>query len=212
MPAGLMELMARKDKRLQSRTTLELIISTATVMRNYYFATAELFINGINWQPQLRTGSQIKTSLTRSADQVSVELQNADTELGIEFLSLGQLIYGASAKVGRYWKDLESGAEYHKVLLTGVVVGLQVDENVTRLTAVSEPYAQVSVGASRRVAPSCQWTFRDPTTCGFNGSQLICNFLLNHADGCEGRHGTPLKFAKFGGMAFLNSSSRLKTL
>jgi phage-related protein len=96
-------------------------------------------------------------------------------------------------------------------MLTGVLVGLQVDEQVVRVTAVSEPYANVSVGATRRVTNLCQWRFRDPSTCGFNGSLLTCNFMLNNAGGCEGRHGTPLKQAKFGGFAYLNSSSRLKT-
>lgn len=216
MPAGLMALLARKDKRIESRTTLEVLIDNGDILRAYYLASAGLAFNGVNWQPLLKQGSQFKSSLTRAADQAAVELFNADTEIGKEFLGLGQALYGASAKIGRYWRDLDGGAEFHKVFLTGVVVGLSVDENVARLTAVSEPYANISVGASRRVTTLCQWQFRNPNTCGFAGSLLTCNFMLNHVDGCEGRHGggvgDSLKRAKFGGMAFLNSKSRLTTL
>lgn len=212
MPAGLTTWLARKDKRVESHTTLQVSISNTELLRDYYFATAELFFMGVTWEGRLRQGSQIKSSLTRSADSATCELQNADTATGLEFLSLGKSIYGAEMKIGRYWKDLESGGEFHKVLLTGPVVGLEVNENVVRLTAVSEPYAQVSVGATRRVTTLCQWQFRNPNTCGYAGSLLTCNFMLNDADGCEGRHGTPLKRAKNGSFAFLSSKSRLQTL
>jgi len=212
MPAGLMDLLSRKDKQIESHTTLQVSINNADLTRNYYFASAQLMILGATWQPQLRQGSQIRANLARASDQATVDLQNVDTEIGLEFLSLGSLLYGSTAKIGRYWRDLQSGVDFHKVLLTGPIVGLQVDEQVVRVTAVSEPYANLSVGATRRAALSCQWNFRDPSTCQYAGTLLTCNFLLNHTDGCEGRHGTPLKRAKFGAFAYLSSKSRLKTI
>lgn len=214
--ASLQELFKRNRKRIKSHTTAEILVATSSVTRNYYFASADLTINGIVYQPQLRRGSEIKSSLTRAADQASVDLQNVDTVIGREFLSLGQSIYGATAKLGRFWNDLDSGTQSHEIFLTGVVVGFRGGQNLTRVDFVADPYAQVSVGATRRVVPSCQWRFREPTTCGYAGSLLTCNFLLDHTDGCEGRHGggvgATLKRAKFGGFVFLNSGSRLKTI
>ncbi len=211
-----MELLARKDKQIESHTTLEVSINTTSVVKNYYFASAELVLDGITWQPQLRKGSEIKASLTRAADQATVDLQNVDSELGKEFLTLGESLNGADAKLGRYWKDLESSAEYHHVMFAGVVVGVPIDENAATITMISEPYANISVGASRRVTTSCQWEFRNPLTCGYAGSLLTCNFQLNSTNGCEGRHGggvgATLKRAKFGGFAFLSSASRLKRI
>lgn len=216
MPTGLMTLLVRKDKQIESHTTLQVSINNGDIVRNYYFASAAISITGNVYAPQLRQGSQIKSSLTRASDQAAVELQNVDTILGREFLALGQSLYGAGAKIGRYWRDLISGAEFHTVLLTGVLVGLQVTENVARIAAVSEPYANISVGATRRVTNPCQWQFRNVNTCGYAGSLLTCNLNLNDTDGCEGRHGggagNSLKRAKFGGFAYLNSSSRLKTI
>lgn len=207
-----MDLLARSDKRIQTHTTAAILIDNGDILRDYRFASASLTINGIVYAAQLRKGSQIKSSLTRASDSASVELQNVDTELGREFLTLGQSLYGAETKIGRFWRDLESGAEFHKVFLTGLLVGLQIDEQIVRVTAVSEPYANISVGATRRVAPLCQWEFRNPNTCGYAGSLLVCNFRLNDSGGCDGRHGAPLKQAKNGSFAFLKSSSRLKTL
>lgn len=206
-----MEFLARDNKRVASHSTLQVFINDGDILKDYRFASAELLIDGAAYAAQLKQGSQIKSSLARSADSASVELQNVDTELGREFLELGQSLYGGEVKIGRYWKDLDSGMEWHKVFLTGPLVGLQIDENIVRITAVSEPYAQVSVGASRRVTSSCQWQFRNPNTCGYSGTLLTCNFLLNDSGGCQGRHGDPLKRAKFGGFPYLSSKSRLVT-
>lgn len=209
---GLMTLLGRRDKSIKSHTTLEMVVDTTDVKKSYYFATSALTFNNIEWLPLVKQGSQIRSSLTRASDSATIELHNADTLVGRELLALKQSLYGAAVKVGRLWRDNISAAEYHEIFLTGVVVSLSVGEEVARLTAVSEPYAQVSVGASRRVVPSCQWEFRSVLTCGYAGSELSCNFLLNDPGGCEGRHGSPLKQAKFGGMAYQNSGSRFKTI
>jgi hypothetical protein len=210
-----MELLNRKDKRIESHTTAQVTIDNGDILRDYYFASAALIINGITYTPQLRKGSQIKSSLTRASDQGSVEMQNVDTELGREFISLGQALYGAEMRIGRFWRDLDSNAEFHKVMLTGVLTGLQINEQTVALTAVSEPYANISVGATRRVTTLCQWEFRNTFTCAYAGPLLTCNFMLNHIDGCEGRHGggvgDSLKRARHGGFVFLDSSSRFKT-
>jgi hypothetical protein len=215
MPAGLMSLLARKDKQVQSRTTLQIHIDNGDILKTYYFATAELNFKGVIWKPLVLQGSQIRATLGTAADKATVELHNADTEIGKEFLALGQNLYGAEVQVGRHWKDLLSGIEKHKVFLTGPLVGFEIEEKVVRISAVSEPYANIDVGATRRVALSCQWQFRNPNTCGYNGSLLTCDFTLNGTGGCEGRHGggvgNSLKRAKFGGFAFLSSKSRLKT-
>jgi len=215
MQNGLMDLLSRKDKQVESHSTLKITIDSVTVDRTYYFATAELDFENVTWRPLLKRGDQIRASLTRAADQATCEIHNVDTLIGVEFLKLGSAIYGAEIQLGRYWLDLLSGTQYHKVLLTGPIVGMEVAEDAVRLTAVSEAYANVNVGASRAVTPICQWVYKDVSTCQYAGPQTDCNLLLNHVDGCEGRHGggvgATLKRAKYGGDPFLNSQSRLKT-
>ena len=209
MPQGLSELLRRKNKQVESHTTLQVSISNADLQREYYFASAECLINGVTYANQLRKASQIKTTLTSESDSALVDLQNADSELGKEFLGLGDSLYGSLSKVGRLWIDLDSMSQYHMVLLTGPIVGIEVDESLVHFSMVSEPYSQVSVGPTRRYTNRCQFDFREGTTCGYAGMLLTCNKMFSHADGCFGRHGDPLHRAKNGGFIYLNSAQRL---
>jgi hypothetical protein len=88
MPPGWDEIMAREDKRIESHSTLRLIIDNGDILRVWYLASARLTIDGVEYEPELRKSSRIKSSLTRAADSGSVEIQNVDTEIGREFLAL----------------------------------------------------------------------------------------------------------------------------
>lgn len=204
-----MGLLENPNARLESHTTLEVLIDNGDILRNYYFASSKLFFRGVTWEPALKQASEVKSSLTRSSDRCTVELFNADTELGKEFLSLGSAIDGAETVMGRHWIDLDSGMHFHDVLLTGALVAPPVDEDVVAVSTVSQPYANISVGASRRVSRSCQFNFRQPDTCGYAGSLLTCDFTLNGTGGCLGRHGDPLHRAKNGSFVFISGKSRL---
>ena len=139
-----------------------------------------------------------------------MEIQNVDTVFGVDALRLADSLYGAKVKLGRYWRDLRSSATFQRNLLTGLVASVEIDENVVRLGLVSDLYATINVGASEQVIRKCRWQvsgrFRG-TECGYSGALLTCNGLYDSADGCEGRHGTPLKQAKFGGFAYIESAS-----
>ena len=211
MPPGWIDLSRRRDKRILSRSTLKISISTPAITRTYYFATAEFEFQNISYRPLMRRGDRVKTSLTRAADQVTAELANVDKLIGLELLSLGSAIFGAELQLGRYKLDLISGFEGHKVFLTGPVVGFAVTEDSVRFNAVSVAYANISVGASRSVTPTCQWIYKDVSTCQSTSTLATCNLLLNHADGCSARHSGTDNRGKFGGDPYLNSQNRLKT-
>lgn len=214
LPFNFEKLLARKNKQITSHTTFQLFIEAANFNRSYYFATARLSVGGINWQPYLRKGSQIRSSITKAADTATVEIANADLALGLDLLKIRQYLYGAEMLIGRYWKDLDSGMEAHKVLFTGVIASSipQIDEAVVAISGVSTAYANVSVGAVRRVNLPCGWLYKDPSTCHYRGHQETCNYMIDHADGCHGRHGDPYKRAAIGAFAYINSGNRLQTL
>lgn len=208
MPPGWIELSARRDKQVESHSTLKITIDTPKVVRTYYFATARLELDNIIYEPLMKRGDRLSVALTRAADQMTAEIANVDSQIGLEFLSLGPALYGAEMKLGRFQRDLMSGFRGHKVFLTGPIVGFQATEDAVTLTAVSEAYANISVGASRRVTPICQWIYKDGSTCQSTSTLPTCNLLLNHADGCSARHSGTDNRAKNGGMPFLNSGSR----
>lgn len=210
MPVGLLPLFKKRETNIETHSTLQLaIFNELSPTLSYFLATAKLVITGVTFKADLRQSGAVRTSLTRAVDQVQVELQNVDTILGIDLIKAQESLAGAEAKFGRYWRDLDNDAEYHKGLLSAVVAGVDINENVVRLSLISDPYAAVSVGASRRVARLCQWRFRDPNTCGYSGAELECNFLINDTGGCQGRHGDPLKRAKHGGFVYIESKTSI---
>jgi hypothetical protein len=209
---GLQDLLARKDKNLETHSTLELSVIGGAIPQNYYFATAKIEAGGIVWQPQLRKVSSIKASLTRTTNQATVDLQNVDTVLGLEFTRIQDYLSGATAKVGRYWKDHDSGSVFHELFLSGIVAVPPVSQDVVSLTVVADMYSGVSVGARRRMTRICQWRFRQEDTCGYDGVETECNLLINSNDGCQGRHGDPLKLARYGGHPYIDPSAKLVTI
>lgn len=203
LPAGLTALLARRDAQILTHSTLQLTFPSDLAPRiDLYFATAQTQILGVNYARDLREVGAVRSSLTRAVDRSEVVLQNVDRVLGVDLLAAQDALYGTDAVIGRYFLDLDTGAEYHVPLLTGVAAGVDISETAARLAIISDVYAAVSVGASRRVVRLCQWAFRGPQ-CGYSGAELACNFLLNDAGGCQGRHGDPLKRAKFGGFVHI---------
>lgn len=210
-PTGLAE--ALKRGTLETHSTLELTLpDSATGARTLYFATAPVTVGGVKHSPQLRDTSAMKQSLTRAADRVTVDLQNVDTVLGIELINASESFYGARVRFGRYWRDIGSGAIFHKYLLTGAVVGVDVNENTARLALVSDAYAALNVGAAQPVVRNCRWEviggYKGPQ-CGSTSDFLTCNYLLDHADGCSARHSGTNNRARFGGFAYIKSQSTI---
>jgi hypothetical protein len=204
MPAGYTE-RARKG-RLRSYGTLELVILIGSEVRSYYFATASLTFNGVTWQPQLRKTPAITSTITGEADGAIVEMQNVDTILGNEFAGLERYLYGAEAKVGRYWTDPDDGWQGYKVFLTGFVKAPSDNQLTAQLKVVSDVYAPVSVGPSRFIRGLCQAPEYKGFECGSTSDLPTCPRRL--AD-CELRHPTNDHFIRHMGAPFLPGDVRV---
>lgn len=205
MAAGLDEVLNRPDSQMSSHSTLELTVDIGAEVRSYYLATASLNFNGITWRPELRETDEITANLADDASGAKIEIQNVDTLFGIEFVAIEEFLSGAEAVVGEYWKDLDRGAEWHEVLLTGLVAGLDVNEQVVQLTIIPDVYSGVSVGPFRQIRRLCQAEYKS-FECGRPATDPpTCDFTLNGAGGCDGRWGATEKFARHMGMPFLDN-------
>lgn len=194
-------------RNIATHSTLQLtLLGEGTASTGYFFSTAKIVVDTVTYQPHLVKTAQMQTSLARAVDRVELQLQNMDDVLGIDLIKAREDLYGAEVRVGRFRKDLESGAEAHKILFSGVVTSITVRQDIVIVTVISDAYAGVSVGADRRAARLCQFIFRHLLTCGYAGTQMVCNKMLNDGGGCEGRHGSPLKQAKYGGMAYIEAA------
>ncbi len=176
MPRNLRNGLAQvlKNGSAESHTWLILTLpSDIAPSENLYLATAPITIDGVKFDGQLRTGSAVKTSITRAADRASVEVQNVDTVFGVDSLRLADSLYGAKVQLGRYWRDLQSGATFSHGMLTGIVASVEINENVVKLGLISDVYSTINVGASEQVVRKCRWQiegrFRG-TECGYSGA------------------------------------------
>lgn len=206
MPAGLMEAFNRPHSRIISLSTLELFILTGAETKSYYFATGTLSFGGISWQPHLRVTDEVVSSMLGDADDAVIELQNVDTILGIEFAGMERFLYGAEAKVGFYWKDLERGAEWHKVMLTGLVEDVDDNEMVARLTVVSDIYSGVSVGPLRTTRRRCQAFPYKGFECGSVSDLPTCPRTVA---ACDERHPGDDHLARHMGAPFLPNDMKI---
>jgi len=213
MLAGLIDALNRPDSQISEHSTLELFVVIGSFdIRSYYFATATLNFGGVTWQPQLRKTDDIEFDLTSDGDEAVLELQNVDGLLGIEFVNLQQYLFGAEARVGRYWKDLDRGAEWHEIFLTGFVVGIDPGEMVMQLKVVADMYSGVSVGPLRSIQRACPLLYKG-LVCGRPASDPpTCDYTLNGAGGCDGRWGSTNKFVRFGGAPYIDTNLGLKII
>lgn len=206
MPAGLMEALNRPNARIRSYGTLELFFLIGSEARSYYFATASLSFNGVTWKPELRKTPEITSTISAEANTATVELQNVDTVWGNEFASLERYLYGAEAKVGRYWKDIERGSEWHKVLLTGFVENVSDNQNTAQLNIISDVYANVSVGPARFIRGLCQAPIYKGFECGSTSDLPTCPRTLA---ACSARHPGDDEFVRHMGAPFLPGDVRV---
>lgn len=204
-----MEMIGRPDQNIRSHSTLELFIVTGAEDKTYHFATGQVVIDGVTWQPQLRETTEIRNSIKRATNRGTVDLQNVDTVLGVELARLKDYLTGADAKMGRYWENPDTGQIEHEVLLTGVIAGLEVNERVAGLVIAADTHSGTSVGPIRKVRKLCQARYKGPE-CGYRGAEARCDYTLNGSGGCHGRHGNPLKFAKHLGAPYLDNAAEFR--
>jgi hypothetical protein len=205
LAAGLDETLARPDIQMSSHSTLELTVQIGAEVRSHYLATASLNFGGITWRPELRETDEITANLAADASEAAMEIQNVDTLFGKEFVNIEEFLSGAEAKVGEYLKDLDRGAEWHEVLLTGLVAGLDANEQAVQLTIISDTHSGLSVGPFRAIRRLCQAEYKS-FECGRPATDPpTCDKTLNGAGGCHGRWGAIEKFTRHMGAPFLDN-------
>ena len=202
LPDGLKALLRRKG-RVETHSTLTLITTDFyEAATTYHLGTAGITADGIYYEPYLKTVGVRRSSITRAVDRVEALIFNTDSRFGPHLINLPNRSHGAIAKVGRYWRDMDSGDSYHLVLMQGIVQTAKANENELRVGILSDIYAK-SIGGGRRTARKCQWTFKDAETCGYSGTETTCNKLYDSSGGCSGRSNQH----HYGGFIYIQSQS-----
>jgi len=168
----------------ESFWTVIAVFQDAEVVASY--AGTAAIINGVEYLGGIIGATPLKATLGSSVDRVDITIQNVDWR----WTHLARRPNRSLTRcyVGRAVRPTRAAAWQHVQLLTGIVVGMPSDEAAVTLQCISDLYAAPQVGALRSIARPCQFKFKDPRTCGYNGIETVCNKVYESTGGCLGRN------------------------
>ncbi len=176
-----------------TQTTLDLAPPS---MSPIYIATAAFTVDGKNYIPHIISSGEIQMTIAAGTNMVRMELQNADLQWG--FAAESESLANIPATVGRAFKDYIGGNIIWQPLFAGIANAVEFDEEKVVLEIVNDLTAAGYVVAQWSLSDHCQYKFKQPDTCGYNGSLESCNLRRLSLDGCLGRNNEH----HFGGMEF----------
>ncbi|MGI8468262.1 MAG: hypothetical protein ACR2N3_07400 [Pyrinomonadaceae bacterium] len=115
--------------------TLYLELAAGTILR---FATGEVVIGGNTYLGELKITSPLRMSLTKAADNISMEISNVTLALGQALISQPRALDGSFAVVGAYFKNNTTGEEFHDEKICGEIVASQIDGDKILISFLSE--------------------------------------------------------------------------
>lgn len=175
-------------------TTLDLILADTSEL---HFATDTFTANGNDYVGDLRAGGEIKQTISSSPDRLQVAIQNIDKSIG--GIVAAEDLVNAEAIVGRYYRD-PAGVLTAKwiELFRGRAIPLTIDEIGVALEIINDLAAAGYCVGDWTLAENCVFVFKHAGTCGYAGSETLCNKRRRSPDGCFGRDNEH----RFGGMEF----------
>ena len=193
---------------LESHSTFKVSLPFTENSDTFYYATLPVNVGGQVYDRPLKSIGELKLSMGRAADRVEVRLSNEDGLNGGIFIQSRDAVRGSRVEIGRYYRNPQSPTtDYHVILFKGTIVSVSVDDRDIVLTVVSDLYAGGMIGATRVVATSCQFVFKDSATCGYVGAETVCNKRYTDAGGCSGRANQH----RYGGALKRNNQVALQT-
>jgi hypothetical protein len=133
----------------------------------------------------LMRDSEVRQTLLRTADQVAVDVQNVDREIGLTVNDVARTLSGADVTFSKVFSS-DGSIWQSKVLLIGIITSAEVDENVVAIQVVSDIAPNVAFIGTRPVQENCPLVFKG-RACGYTGPLTTCNKEYDSPDGCAGR-------------------------
>lgn len=177
--------------------TLLLTFPDASVKR---FATAPLTLTGVpagTYTNDIESVGEIRYTLEAPADRFSIALQNKDRVLSIDLATNWQKWRTAEALIGRYYRDPDDVLPAAWIeMFSGSVQQPNSNDLQVTFDVIDDTLTPGEIVCTRTLGLLCPFIFKDPKTCGYVGSETVCNHHLKSPGGCEGRNNSH----RFGGM------------
>lgn len=174
-----------KSPLLESHSTLKVYLPNAPGSPTFYYATYPVRIGGNDYTRPLKEVGELKLSMGRAADRVEVTISNVDGVQAYDFMVANQIYTrGSQVTLGRLYRNpAQLGTDYHVELFQCTIAAFSASDTEVRLTLISDLFQGGMVGATRLVNTTCQFTFKDPDTCGYSGAGTTCSKIYDDATG-----------------------------
>jgi hypothetical protein len=192
IPSGLQPLLDLES--CDTETTLDLYLADTSQI---HVATDAFTADSRAYTADLRKSNELKQTVGSPPDRSNLIIQNVDKVFG-GYVDGEDLIH-ATAVIGRYYTDPNGGVAAKWVeLFRGEAFPLNLNEMDLQIEVLSDLAAAGYCVGSWTLAEQCQFVFKNAGTCGYSGSETICNKKRQSKAGCQGRDNQH----RFGGMEF----------
>lgn len=100
------------------RTTLQITFGGGVQMN---LATSDIEFGNLVFLGKLSADSELNLDALDSSDAVALKISNVALNLGQTLINTADILSGTDAVLGCYFKNLQTGAEWHDVKLTGKI-------------------------------------------------------------------------------------------
>lgn len=105
-------------KNLTRRTTLAITLGDGATLR---FATGDVYVDGVFYSGKLAPVDELNLELTRTSETINLQITNIKKVLGQNLINTPNVLNNTKGILGCYFKNLQTGAEWHDVKLPGII-------------------------------------------------------------------------------------------
>jgi len=197
-PSGLQDLIATGWYKVYPAV----IIAAGDGITTLKYSTINISVGEETFTDNLKLAGAARSSLTRAADKVELQLWNADSQVGLALIDPVEALDGARASYYRIYRDINDAANSYLVEeLSGVLVvdpGAGAQDDIVSLTLVSDTAALPSMIGNLPILPTCVYRYKDED-CTYAGDLPTCDLTYDGANGCRAHFTEEEALARFGG-------------
>jgi hypothetical protein len=151
-----------------------------------YFATSPLIIGANTYKNSVESVSEVKQTLDKPINRVSIQLQNKDNVLRLHYENNRNEWLNAKAVYYRYLISDSLNLKEKISYFRGAVEQIKPTDTTFTIEIVSRLISDGAIVASLTQSPECWKVFRSDA-CGYQGTDATCSKKLKGVNGCKAK-------------------------
>lgn len=155
------------------RDTLDIYLNNGTTL---HLSRGHVVRESGTYQNWIRSVDDLRSSLERSIDRITITCQNVDSQLGFNLASDIRLLDYAMADYGKQYQSLRTPSLVEDIpqVFRGVLANAETDEQNISFELVVDYESLGAIVASRALSPRCWWTYKNNIECTSTSFEPTC--------------------------------------